>query len=59
MACGLAGHEDEDASLVVLAGSTQEEVSSMVAESIREAQISGSDRTVVWDGAAVRALLCC
>jgi hypothetical protein len=27
----------------------------MVAESLREAQISGSDRTVVWDGSAVRA----
>lgn len=31
----------------------------MVAESLREAQISGSDRTVVWDGAAVRTSSAC
>eukprot|EP00208_Stichococcus_sp_RCC1054_P004291 CAMPEP_0206141514 /NCGR_PEP_ID=MMETSP1473-20131121/13203_1 /ASSEMBLY_ACC=CAM_ASM_001109 /TAXON_ID=1461547 /ORGANISM="Stichococcus sp, Strain RCC1054" /LENGTH=517 /DNA_ID=CAMNT_0053536115 /DNA_START=340 /DNA_END=1890 /DNA_ORIENTATION=- len=31
-------------------GSTQEEVSQMVSASLQEAKISGSDRTVVWDG---------
>ena len=29
----------------------------MVAESLRESQISGSDRTVVWDGSVVRHAL--
>lgn len=33
-------------------GSTQEEVSQMVSASLADTKISGSDRTVVWDGSA-------
>ena len=35
----------------VAAGSTQEEVGALVQRSIQDAQISGGDRPVVWDGA--------
>lgn len=33
------------------AGSTQEEVSSIVEASIKDSKISGTDRPVAWDGA--------
>ena len=38
---------------VVLAGSTQDELSSIVEASIKESKISGNDRDVAWDGATM------
>ena len=35
------------------AGSTQEELSSIVEASVRESKISGNDREVAWDGATM------
>lgn len=35
------------------AGSTQDELSSMVEASIKESKISGNDRDVAWDGATM------
>ena len=35
------------------AGSTQEELSSIVEASVRESKISGNDRDVAWDGATM------
>jgi hypothetical protein len=37
----------------VPAGSTQEEVSSIVEASIKDSKISGGDRPVAWDGATM------
>ena len=35
------------------AGTTQDELSSMVEASIKESKISGNDRDVAWDGATM------
>ncbi len=37
----------------MLAGSTQDELSSIVEASIKDSKISGNDRDVAWDGATM------